>query len=411
MEDSLMRRFCCFCTSAVFLAASGILPVPVAAAATPSLSISQVSVTEDAIAQGSAVAVDVLLNDNTEGFLAASFGIAFDTALTFDHVDFGNDAGSCFEYACNQELGALWFSGASGSAEDSATAEETTLFTLYFIVPEDTSPGDVYDIQFLWDGLDGNSGFWCVGNHTNIIGNIQSVSHNGGISVLDPTAPCLDQTDISIHVGGTKQLSVLNYSAQPTWVSDDAAIASVSADGTVTGVAEGSCKIYAFLDNAYLICSVTVTEDAYYDVSTTSIVYIIDPDQQVYLQVPDTGALLTPTWFCDNTAVVTVDNGKLQAIQNGSATVYAICGNQVYTTQVVVDFEEDLLSGDVNLDGNVTITDVIKLSKALQGADYLTTDSTVTADAFYDELINTMDALTIMKFLVHIETALPVQNS
>ncbi len=411
MRRHLLQRIAAFCTAVLLFSISEFQPIPVEGYDIAALTIAQVSVTEEELEQTQTVAVDVQIAANTEGFLAAEFGILYDTALTLDSVDFGDGTGSCFQYACNPDSGVIWFTGASSSAENTANSEEETLFTLFFTLPENASVGDSYAIDFLWKALDGSSAFWYIGNHTNCIGNVQSASRSGSITIPDPSAPALDHAELQVHIGGTKQLSVLNYEESVTWFSDNTQIATVT-DGAITGVTAGSCRVYAYLSSGTLLsCNIKVTEEAYYDMTETNIVYLTDPEQVVYLQLPESETLQTITWISDNTSIVTVDNGKLQGIQNGAASVYAILGSQVYVTQVVVDYPEDYVSGDVDLDGTVSIMDVILLSQSLMGTEQLSEQAALAADAYYNHQIDSMDMLSILKYLVGLESALPIVPS
>ncbi len=69
---------------------------------------------------------------------------------------------------------------------------------------------------------------------------------------------------------------------------------------------------------------------------------------------------------------------------------------------------DDLLYGDVDLNGKVEITDVIALSKSLMGGGALETQAATNADVDANGNVNTTDALNIMKFLVKLVDALPV---
>ncbi len=414
MKQSLRtyKRFAL--TAAAVIAASNFCLLPAEGAGSPYLTIEQVSVTEETLADGAAVAVDIMLCGNTDGFLAASFGIAYDISLSFDHAELGEGVGSLFEYACNDESGVVWFAGACGNAEDSVSDEDEVFCTLYFTLPDTAAPGDQFRMDYLWKGLDGSSAFWKDSTHSNIIGNLQADSQTGGIFVFDPDAAVLSSSNLSVHVGGTKTLQVLNYTDQVTWVSTDTSIATVT-DGAVTGISSGSCQVYAFLsDGSYLISNIQITEDAYYAIAETDVIYLTDPEQTVYVTLPESDSLLTPSWLSSNTSIVTVDNGKLTGLQNGSATVYAINGSQVYSVIVMVEFSEetpaDCMIGDVDLNGDINVLDVITLSQCLMGISDLEGDSQLAADAYHDNSIDYTDTLAIMKYLVKLETALPVEG-
>ncbi len=64
--------------------------------------------------------------------------------------------------------------------------------------------------------------------------------------------------------------------------------------------------------------------------------------------------------------------------------------------------------GDVDLNGQVEIIDVIALSKSLMGGGALSTQAAINADVDRSGNVNTTDALNIMKFLVKLISSLPV---
>lgn len=77
----------------------------------------------------------------------------------------------------------------------------------------------------------------------------------------------LDKSDIEVKVGNTAALTATMAPAEATgtvkWTSRNPEIASVAADGTVTGVAEGKTVVYAFAPNGRLaVCNVTVNKES-----------------------------------------------------------------------------------------------------------------------------------------------------
>lgn len=64
--------------------------------------------------------------------------------------------------------------------------------------------------------------------------------------------------DISLDVGGTAPMQVSGTSSAVTWSIENTAVATVSADGTVTGVASGKTVLRATVDGATLECIIRV---------------------------------------------------------------------------------------------------------------------------------------------------------
>ena len=66
-----------------------------------------------------------------------------------------------------------------------------------------------------------------------------------------------------------------------------------------------------------------------------------------------------------------------------------------------------VLYGDINLDGRVDITDAVLLNKATAGAVKLGDGAAKNADCDGDDVLSTNDAVTLLKFLVHLVSTLP----
>lgn len=57
----------------------------------------------------------------------------------------------------------------------------------------------------------------------------------------------------------TETLRVLGASSNITWYSSNANIATVDANGTITGKSVGTTTVYAYIDGCRLACTVTIT--------------------------------------------------------------------------------------------------------------------------------------------------------
>ena len=68
----------------------------------------------------------------------------------------------------------------------------------------------------------------------------------------------------------------------------------------------------------------------------------------------------------------------------------------------------DVLYGDVNLDGRVDITDAVLMNKAAAGQVELSAQARANADCMADNVLSSDDALSLLQFLVHIISSLPV---
>ncbi|MDY3257769.1 MAG: dockerin type I repeat-containing protein, partial [Ruminococcus callidus] len=66
-----------------------------------------------------------------------------------------------------------------------------------------------------------------------------------------------------------------------------------------------------------------------------------------------------------------------------------------------------VVSGDVNLDNDVTIADAVLLNKYLVKSATLNEAQEAAADAYYDGKLDSTDTLTILKFIVGTYDQLP----
>lgn len=162
----------------------------------------------------------------------------------------------------------------------------------------------------------------------------------------------LDKSDAGIIIGETLKLSADVLPADATnknikWSSSNSKIASVSADGTVTGISEGETKIYATsVSNAscYGVCNITVAKQKIavsgieisgnifgeYEVNigkTLTLSPVIKPSDATNKDV---------RWTSSDSNVATVINGKITGVSEGSVTITATTVDGGYTTSVIV---------------------------------------------------------------------------
>ena len=72
--------------------------------------------------------------------------------------------------------------------------------------------------------------------------------------------------------------------------------------------------------------------------------------------------------------------------------------------------DASVLYGDVNLDGNVDISDAVLLNKAAAGMVTLNNQAAKNADCNDNSELGADDAVVLLQFLVHVENTLPVRN-
>ena len=89
---------------------------------------------------------------------------------------------------------------------------------------------------------------------------IRANSGGSGGTTTSPSSGSLklNREDFTIAVGDTFQLTVSGNSSQATWSVKDSSIATIAADGTVTGVKKGRTLVTASVDGQTLQCWVSV---------------------------------------------------------------------------------------------------------------------------------------------------------
>lgn len=156
-----------------------------------------------------------------------------------------------------------------------------------------------------------------------------------------------DQESYQVSVGKTLSLPLTalpeGASESYTWESSDTAIATVGADGTVTGVAPGTVTITVTGVKATASCTVTVTVPAEKVVLSHSELNLKVGNTQLLAAVvmPEDATDKQVTWESSDTAIVTVGtDGTVTAVAPGSATVTVRCGEVSASCTVTVTSPE-----------------------------------------------------------------------
>ena len=166
-------------------------------------------------------------------------------------------------------------------------------------------------------------------------------------SAVPVTSISLDKTTLALAEQDTYQLTATvkpdNATDKTvTWSTANAAIATVSDNGLVTAVAEGTTTITAKAGDKTATCTVTVSKKIIPVTSVTLNKTSLALTEQETFQLsatvsPDNATDKTVTWSSSNTAIATVSsNGLVTAVQEGSATITAKAGDKTATCTVTV---------------------------------------------------------------------------
>lgn len=147
-----------------------------------------------------------------------------------------------------------------------------------------------------------------------------------------------DKSVTELYEGHTLQLTAnkSSDSVEVVWSSSDTAVATVSADGLVTGVAAGSATINVGVGEE-VMDSITITVKPYTVDIGDDVKADIYVTQTVQLTVTKAPADAVVTWTSSDEEIATVNaDGLVTGVKEGVATVTATCGSAVDSITVTV---------------------------------------------------------------------------
>jgi uncharacterized protein YjbI with pentapeptide repeats len=165
------------------------------------------------------------------------------------------------------------------------------------------------------------------------------------ITPVVPTALTVTVSAPTVTVGATlaAKATVLAgsqpiSSAGVSWSSSDATVATVSADGTVTGITRGTAQIRATLGP--LSASMPISVIGVRSIGLSAPPALLPVGRTVTLSATvdaDPGVSTVPTWSSSAPGVATVSAaGLVMGVAQGSATIVAAVGGQTATADVRV---------------------------------------------------------------------------
>lgn len=407
---------------------------------TAALNIAKLEIPSYDIPEDRIVSVDVRIDDNDPGFLAAEFGINYDDRLDLVDVVSASSAGDAFTYANNDNAHLAWFSAASGNASSTATVGRQTLFTLMFQLPEDCAIGDAFHIGYSWDSSAHNASYWYADKGVNQIDFMQTHSINGSIRIPDEAAPRLTYSEVQMNQRDTAAIGLVNFDGMGIWYTDHPEIAYFADPtvGEITAMSPGTCTAYCMAGSTLLMCDVTVTYEYFYSVGGSSPITITNLTDEIYLTYPNPeGSVI---WMSTRPDLLSVNNnGKLTALKNGSCMVIGTSNGvpiartininlpeateppateapttepetyeEVLPTYGGVKDTDPIIYGDVDCNGSVNLLDVVLLNKNLMLGVRLSENGQKAADVDKNGILNPTDSLTILKFNVRLVDSLPI---
>ena len=146
------------------------------------------------------------------------------------------------------------------------------------------------------------------------------------------TGVTLNKTALTLNIGASETLSatvapVDATNKKVTWKSSDAAVATVDANGKVTGVAAGEAIITVTTEDGgkTATCKVTVKPNLVSEITLAALAIYVGESKAITATVkPDDATNKTLTWKSSDETVATVDaTGKVTGKKIGTATITA----------------------------------------------------------------------------------------
>ncbi len=156
----------------------------------------------------------------------------------------------------------------------------------------------------------------------------------------------LDKPELTLTIGASEKLTptVLPEDVTDktvTWLTSDAAIATVDNEGNVTAISVGEATITATCGDRTATCKVTVNPilAASITLDKTELTLTIGASEKLTaIVLPEEVTDKTVTWSTSDAAIATVDTeGNVTAISVGEAVLTATCGEISTSCRVIVE--------------------------------------------------------------------------
>lgn len=170
-----------------------------------------------------------------------------------------------------------------------------------------------------------------VGTEVSVVKNEVSAVCNVKVLPNEISKITLNNDELNIEQGETfKFIAEIEPEIYPdktvTWVSSDENVATIGADGTLTGINIGECTITAISSNDKVKaeCKVKVNPISVkvLELDKTSVKILIGSTETLLANVsPDNAANKNITWASSNESIATVDNGIVTGVAAGTAII------------------------------------------------------------------------------------------
>lgn len=168
----------------------------------------------------------------------------------------------------------------------------------------------------------------------------------GGKTDTPVRALTLSQRNADLTVGSTVKLTASGGESLVSFSSSNEAVATVSDDGTVKAVGEGSAVVTAKAGDLTASCSVAVKGTEQTDMPATNTLFLqssggltgqfsMNPGETASVEV--VGSSAPVTWSSSDSQIATVDaSGIVTGVSSGLAIITAVVDGQTLTIEVLV---------------------------------------------------------------------------
>ena len=300
------------------------------------------------------------------------------------------------------------FDKTSLSFNEYGETQTLTLDTTYLGTPEwvssDTSVATV----------DENGVVTAVGNGTAMIYALCSDS-KAACSVSVGYDYYLSDNELSLKKGRVHDLTVYSASTNEEvtdveieWNSSDDSIVSVDNEGKLITNNKGTAAVTAKIADIELSCIVNVyeytvpvtpTEDDKNAPQLSETEFTISTIESKKLSVLNYTDSIT--WVSSNTTIAKVnDQGLVRAVAEGQTSVYALLSDGKCLKANVTVTKSEYSMGDVNLDGEFDVADVVLLQKWLLAVPDIELKHWENADFYEDGMLNVFDLCMMREQLI-----------
>ena len=210
--------------------------------------------------------------------------------------------------------------------------------------------------------LPGNSLFAKPESTSPVIENVQDETPAAVPEATEPDLSCVAVTlsDTNLDFTAADEKATLTVTLDPvdtidtlTFVSSDPSVVTVSDDGVVSAVGEGSAVITVSCGSVSSECTVTCvfpteeSDDAEISLNRKEITF--NTEGQSWLLYDGEITVADIVWSSDDNKVATIENGKVTAVGNGDTTVTATYNGQTVSCIIHCKFDDDGNNGSGNI--------------------------------------------------------------